>query len=186
MKLAIYTVIILLLFGCTVAGLTEKEQSARSALRKAEEDNIREVVFRFQFGQWPGKACYFLSLGAMGADLREEELYHESPFPDMALATPTEEFMKRFGDLDIHVAKLPPLTYEPCMSVKTRIMRRWKSVEVLAIILRVFSIEWVSEMEVRVRGGYYECGDSASGNTYRVVKKDGKWVVKEDKLDWIS
>ncbi len=176
----------MLLLGCAAVELNEEEQATGSAQRKAQEEDIREAVFRWQFLQWPGKDCYFLTLGAMGADFREEDYSSKGRSPDMAVAQPSDEFMKRFGDLDIHVAKLPPLTYEPCMSVKTRIMRGGESVEVFAIILRVFSIEWVSDTEVRVKGGYYECGDSASGNIYRVVKENGRWVVKEDKLNWIS
>ncbi len=49
------------------------------------------------------------------------------------------------------------------------------------MIFRVDSIFWVSEDAVRVQGGYYEAGLSASGNTYRVLLEKGRWVVKDDK-----
>ena len=39
---------------------------------------------------------------------------------------------------------------------------------------------------VEVSGGYYEANKSATGNTYTVVRKDGKWSVTGDREDWIS
>lgn len=50
----------------------------------------------------------------------------------------------------------------------------------------VGEIKWVSEIEVEVAGGYYEANLSASGNTYYLKKKDGKWVVERDEMHWIS
>ncbi len=43
-------------------------------------------------------------------------------------------------------------------------------------------IKRVSETKVEVSGGYYEGYESASGNTYTVELKDGKWVVTSDKM----
>ncbi len=54
------------------------------------------------------------------------------------------------------------------------------------LAFRVGAIKRVSETKVEVSGGYYEAGLSSSGNTYFVEKKDGKWVVTEDKMHWIS
>ncbi|HCS54942.1 MAG TPA: hypothetical protein DIW81_25710, partial [Planctomycetaceae bacterium] len=54
------------------------------------------------------------------------------------------------------------------------------------LIFRVTSIEWKSDTEVDVKGGYYEGGLNASGNTYTVKKENGKWKVTNDKMHWIS
>jgi hypothetical protein len=37
-----------------------------------------------------------------------------------------------------------------------------------------------------VSGGYYEAELSASGNTYYMRKKDGKWVCEKNVMRWIS
>ena len=37
-----------------------------------------------------------------------------------------------------------------------------------------------------VAGGYYEANLSSSGNSYKVQKQDGRWVVVEDQMQWIS
>jgi hypothetical protein len=51
---------------------------------------------------------------------------------------------------------------------------------------RIESLTWIDDSTVEARGGYYEGNLSASGNLYRIVRKDGKWIVESDKLEWIS
>ena len=53
-------------------------------------------------------------------------------------------------------------------------------------IFRVGSIEWKSDIEVEVGGGYYASGWGASGNTYTLKKVNGKWQVINDTMNWIS
>ena len=50
----------------------------------------------------------------------------------------------------------------------------------------VEGIKRVSDTKVEVSGGYDEAALSASGNTYLVELKDGKWVVTGDTMHWIS
>lgn len=47
-------------------------------------------------------------------------------------------------------------------------------------------IRWLSDTRVKVEGGYYEGGLSASGNVYLVERRHGRWVVIHDKMVWIS
>gem|GEM_PF-3393868 len=47
-------------------------------------------------------------------------------------------------------------------------------------------IRWISDDTVEIDGGYYEGGLSASGNTYFLKKKTGKWIVERDRMHWIS
>lgn len=54
------------------------------------------------------------------------------------------------------------------------------------LIFRISSIDWVDEEEAVVEGGYYEAPLSSSGNTYQVERRDGRWVVISDRLNWIS
>lgn len=46
--------------------------------------------------------------------------------------------------------------------------------------------EWPSDSEAVVRGGYYEGRLSSSRETFRVVWEDGRWVVKDGRLEVIS
>jgi hypothetical protein len=50
----------------------------------------------------------------------------------------------------------------------------------------VGEMKWVDGTHVEVYGGYYEGLLSASGNTYTVEKRNGKWVVTGDQLQVIS
>jgi hypothetical protein len=47
-------------------------------------------------------------------------------------------------------------------------------------------IRWTDANHAEIDGGYYEAGLSASGNTYYVERKNGKWVVIRDVMHWIS
>ena len=134
--------------------------------RENQTDDIREAVFRWQFdhnasGQNKKAQVYFLGIGDRGGD-------------------PTDEFMKRFAD-----HKPPVRKVSACSADAGKGVRDKKTGET-GLIFRVTKIEWKSDTEVRVKGGYYEAGLSASGNTYTVKKENGKWKVTKDKMDWIS
>jgi hypothetical protein len=47
-------------------------------------------------------------------------------------------------------------------------------------------IEWVNDGEATVQGGYWEGNLSSSGETFRVVREGGRWVVKDARLEVIS
>ena len=55
------------------------------------------------------------------------------------------------------------------------------------LVFYIETIEWKSDAEVDVKGGYREHGMSASGNTYTLRKQgNGKWEVTNDKSEWVS
>lgn len=51
---------------------------------------------------------------------------------------------------------------------------------------RIGSWKWVSRNKLEVAGGYYEHGESSSGNRYTVVRKDDQWVVEKDVMGAVS
>ena len=51
---------------------------------------------------------------------------------------------------------------------------------------RIDGITFADAEHARVEGGYYEASLSASGNTYTLEKKNGKWIVTKDVMHWIS
>jgi len=142
---------------------------AAESKRHEQEDAVREAVFRYQFtnnaAHGPATAekmieTYYLSIGEKDGD------------PSVAL-------MKRFAGHKPSVRKV-----SECSTAKMRVTD--KQTGKLGLIFRVRSIKWISDTEAEVKGGYYEDGRSASGNTYRVRRKGGIWQITKDKMDWIS
>jgi len=137
---------------------------------QADIEDIREAIFRHQFpkdgggGQDPLKA-YFLSV--------TDDKTGKSIDPSTA-------FLKRFAGNQPRVAgdsECKPSAEKGVLDIKTGER---------GIIFFVGTIRWISETKVEVGGGYYEGNLSASGNTYTLEKKDGKWVVVNDVMHWIS
>jgi len=136
--------------------------------RKSQEDDIRESVFRWQFEhnaseQQENARVYFLEIGKKEGD-------------------PSDEFIKRFAGNKLPVRKRSECSVNMGRSVGVLDKKTGEK----GLILSVRSIEWKSDTEVDVKGGYYEHGLSASGNTYTLKKVNGKWKVTNDKMNWIS
>jgi hypothetical protein len=62
----------------------------------------------------------------------------------------------------------------------------WRFYRGSGVLYRIDGIKRTGEDSADVYGGYYEGHMSASGNTYYVVRKDGKWVVERDDMHWIT
>lgn len=132
------------------------------------EDQVREAVFRHQFahnssGQKDRAPIYFLSLG-------------ETDKPQ----DPSPALMARFAQ---HQPRVEPVS-RAHVSFDSSV--RHRDTGERGLIFRVTSIERVSDDLAIVEGGYYEGNLSSSGNTYRVERKNGVWVVTDDKMQWIS
>ena len=54
------------------------------------------------------------------------------------------------------------------------------------LLFRIQKLDWRSDDEVWVSGGYWEGNLSSSGESYRVRRKDGKWVVDGARMETIS
>ena len=144
--------------------------ACHGASRSAELDDIREATFRYQFvknasGQQQSAQVYFLSVIAPGKKVAED---------------PSDEFMKRFAGQKPRVAK-----HSESKSSMDEGVRDRKTGE-RGLSFHVGEVRWKSDTAVEVDGGYYEAGLSASGNTYFLRKKKGKWVVERDVMHWIS
>lgn len=82
---------------------------------------------------------------------------------------PTPEFLTRFAG---HV---PPVRKGSEFAVEQE-----------GVLFRVGAVKWIDDSTVEVHGGYYEGELSSSKNVYRLVRKDGKWVVERDQMLSIS
>jgi hypothetical protein len=128
------------------------------------ELDVLEAVFRYQFEHNRSGTrepdCIFLALAKR--------------------SDPPPELLARFAD---HVPPVEPVSAaDPEGSSGVHRPRRAEH----GIIFGLTAIQWIDEDTVEVDGGYYEASRSASKDTYRVERKDGKWVVVSDKLHWIS
>jgi len=135
--------------------------------RVGQEDDIREAVFRHQFdhnasGQQKTAHAYCLSIRAGKKD-----------------SAPPTPFIKRFNHYKPPVHKWSACHWTTQQVVENRLGRS-------ARIFRVAEIEWISDSEIIVDGGYEEGNVSSSGNTYRVKKENGKWTVTKDQMNVIS
>jgi hypothetical protein len=56
----------------------------------------------------------------------------------------------------------------------------------LSVLYILGPIDRASDDIATVSGGYYEGSQSASGNTYHLIRIDGIWKVVKDEMHWIS
>jgi hypothetical protein len=136
--------------------------------KAAEELNIREATFRYQFsnnhsGLKQSASHYYLAIRIGNTD-----------------SDPDDTFMARFVGNIPSVRKVSECKTSLSKGVIDR--RTGKR----GLIFNTEEITWVSDSEVKVSGGYLEASLSSSSNTYHLKKVDGKWKVTRDDLDRIS
>jgi len=54
------------------------------------------------------------------------------------------------------------------------------------VVFYTGAIWWVSADTVKIEVGYYEGTLSSSGNVYTLKRKNGRWVVEDDRMLFIS
>lgn len=133
-----------------------------------QDDDIREAVFRHLFthnasGLQAGADAYYLAVGPFGLD-------------------PSDGFLKRFRDHKPPVRRVSECRPPADSNDRPRSVKTGRQ----GPIFRVTFVRRVGLREFEVKGGYYEGLLSGSGNTYRVRLVNGRWVVVQDRMDWIS
>jgi hypothetical protein len=132
----------------------------------SDEDQIREVVFRYQFefnasGQGKGANAYYLGLGH--AD------------------DPSAELLARFAG---HTPPVRPLSASELEPGTAQVVD--KETEQPGLAFLITDIRWLGDNRVEVDGGYEEASESAAGSTYHVAKENGNWRVVEAQMHWIK
>lgn len=144
--------------------------SACAPDRTPELDAIREATFRYQFrnnasGLQQRATVYFLVL--------------RDPQTRQWL-DPGEALLRQFKNHPPRIAKMSEAKRSGSDGVSD------KQTGERGLIFIVGKIRWLASDRVDVEGGYYEAGESSSGNIYHLRKKDGKWEVVNDTMRWIS
>jgi hypothetical protein len=127
-----------------------------------EDDAIVEAVFRYQFAHNASglqKAAEVVCLSAFDKD-------------------PKPALLKRLGNPVVRPASA-------CDATSGRGVVE-KGTGKQGYILEVGAIRRTSPTTAEAEGGYYEAGLSASGNTYFLERKKGRWVTVRDVMHWIS
>jgi len=139
------------------------------------DPQIAAATFRYQFqhnasGLRASAAAYCIGYGAFGPDADSNKNRTDPP----------QEVLIALADV---VPAVKP--YSQCSHTKEQGVRD-KASGKRALIFTLRSMECSEPLKCRVDGGYYEGGESASGNSYFLERRDGKWLVIGDKMHWIS
>lgn len=139
-----------------------------AADRPAEELDIREATFRYQFARStfpPKPASYCLTIMVNGME-----------------TDPDDMFLARFAANKPPVKKVSDCTRTGAKGVGVIDKKTGES----GVIFRTEAIRWISDSEAEVEGGDYAGGLAASGNTYYLRKIQDKWQVQRFILRWIA
>jgi len=146
---------------------------------KAEEEDIHEAVLRYQVKAW-------YSDSGLKPDDKDDKASREikNRLTPMIVhiqidgKDPSAQFLERF--------KSEKFIFRPASEAGKKEMGKPSVMPSGKIIFSSENIKWLSETHVEVSGGYY-CGSlCASGNTFQVNKKNGKWEVTSARMNWIS
>ena len=162
MKLTLLILISAML--CSCASYEKITVSNTTTGLTTDANGVYEAVLRHQFdknasGQQQTVKTYFVEIE--GAD-------------------PASDFLARFSDIGPHVKPASEGFYRSDSAVFD------KATKSTALLFRLKKIIWLNSNTAEVEGGYYEGNLSSSGNSYRVKRSNGKWIVESDTLKWIS
>lgn len=185
--IGIVCAVISIVTGCTIKNINYNINEDAIAYREKHVDDIRESVFRYQFENIgntyitkTSDVIYFISIGGL----------KRNQYKDV---DPSDSFMERFKSNIPLVKNVSRCTTDILIILMDKKTGEKKVIEVSdketrrnGLIFRVNDITWLSNSEVLVEGSYFAGDLAGSGNTYRVILKDGKWVVIEDTHRWDS
>jgi hypothetical protein len=137
-----------------------------TAAEDDEADAIREAALRYMMTH---------NASGQGASAKVLCIAFSS---ENASADPPDAFLKRFTDSRIKA------TSKCSKDINSGVKDRGTGVR--GIELGVGAIHRVDSAHVTIEGGYYEGGLSASGNTYTLEKKSGRWTVTKNEMHWVS
>jgi hypothetical protein len=125
--------------------------------------DLREAIFRYMFERYN-----------YGKDVKVFCIQPERPLP--------ESFLRRFSGNKPHVVCVSDCELTgPMNGVKQ------KKTGERGIRMTVMTIEWISgQEEAEAKVGAFSDGIAANWNILRIVFKEGRWIVKSDKLDGVS
>jgi hypothetical protein len=167
-----FSVRLFLLVSCFTVEVVPAQAPKIAAARASAEEEIREAVLRKQMAHWIKP----IEQGEIGED-EFCEFYISVEDKD-----PSEDLLKRFADIPrIVKAESGAMVASEGAEPSCR-----KGPTARQITFYVEKIRWRSKTSVQLDGGYH-CGLlCASGVTYRLRLKSGKWTIVKEKANWFS
>jgi hypothetical protein len=158
---------------CVLSSITVLARSHR-AHTPAVEDDIREVVLRYQMAGW-AKGSDKAANGAADAigKAAAAASYYKVFFISTNDEDPTDELMKRFAKFPVRVEKSSQSEIDK--KIGNAVVD--KATKERGIRFRVGKITWNGSDSIEVEGGYFCDGLCASGETFSVRRKQGFWKV---------
>jgi hypothetical protein len=148
-KRSVFIAVLLLSVGQQGVSQSSLPQSDKTVL----EDDLREVVVRYQIAKWDLNAkVYFVQIN--GKD-------------------PTTAFLQRLQDVDRPVKKKSESRREK--NVLGRVVE--KKTKLTGVVFDTESIHWISEGKADVEGGHLCGGLCSASGTYHLEIKGSHWVV---------
>jgi hypothetical protein len=185
--------LVVLLCDCSTSQKRLRPDAKTASLSNDFEfDDIREAVFRYQFEH-----------NASSLQTRAAAYYLELRTTEGAKSDPPDSFLKRFtgnspavhkrSAARVAMEEIAKQADDPFSSLFLFPQRSFQDTGVTdrlsgrpGLIFYQQSINRISNSKAEVHGGYYEGGESSSGNTYTVEKQNGKWTVTKNIMRWIS
>jgi hypothetical protein len=168
---------------CVLSSFTVLARPPRPHNR-AVEDDIREAVLRYQMAHWAtgsDKAAKGVAdpIGKAVAAASFYKVFFISTNHD---EDPSDDFMKRFDKFPIRVEKISQSDLDKKLG--NAVVE--KATGEKGIQFRVGKIKWNGSNSVEVEGGYFCNGLCASGETFKVRRKQGVWAVTGSVIHAIS
>ena len=169
---------------CLLSSLTVLARSARIAHNPEVEDDIREVVLRYQMARWAAGSDKVVKGAAdpIGKAVAAASYYRVFFISANNDEDPSDDFMKRFEKFPIRVEKIS----QSELDKKTGNAVVEKATGEKGIQFRVGKLTWNGSNSVEVEGGYFCNGLCASGETFKVRRKQGVWTVTGSVIHAIS
>lgn len=173
----------LLLFASAVAGFPELQKTEEAPDRTAAEDDIREAVLKKEMKEWTESGDKNEAEAKDSSDKSiAAHLNFKIFFVSISSRDPTDEFLRRFSDIPRTIKKKSDseINKKSRLAVVDRKTRRF------GIIFYTDKLYWLSDSRVEMEGGYHCDGLCAANVTYVVNRENGKWIVKSERMNWIS
>ncbi|HEY7598300.1 MAG TPA: hypothetical protein VH741_00105 [Candidatus Limnocylindrales bacterium] len=130
-----------------------------------DDDDVLEAVFRHQFTHHAALRRETAALYCLALDDDQD---------------PSADFLRRFA------AHLPPVVAASRCALTAEGEVQDRDNGAPALLFRVTALRRLGDDEAEARAEYLEGWLCGAGSTYRVVRRDGQWVVTDDRMRWIS
>lgn len=158
-------------------------KSGDAARRAADETDIHETVIRKQMEDWFQGGDKSVAEAKDPTDKAiAEELNFKIFFVSIGGKDPSDEFLKRLQDI--------PRTIKKVSASEISKFHRFAVVDKATgqrgIIFSAGKVQWLDPDSVQVEGGYHCDGLCGAGLTFKLHRKNGKWVIQSSGMNWIS